>query len=155
MIKNHSIVQVTDFSRFVTDASSQLVEIFEPTALCLDPGEITTVMVMAKSHDAVSGQMAYLVVSPDNKQWIALEDGIELSPPASRTEFLNWFYEAHKGKHPDAALSFTYGTGKNAPKMESENKAPTGDIPTPSDVSDTPGVDREVAQAIESEQENL
>lgn len=151
MLKNRTIVTILNPSVFVTATDHPAFEMLEPSFLAgRSPDEHETAMVVAKTQ--ASGSLYYLLTTPQNEQFIAPENAIEMSAAASKLEYLEWFHDSFNNQVPDASLQFAMATGKNAPVLHQVES----DVPTPHEIEEQPGmpVEPEVMQAMEVEQED-
>ncbi|CAL9988104.1 hypothetical protein VPHD81_0081 [Vibrio phage D81] len=151
IFKNHTIIAVLDPGAFVTSKEHTAFKLLEPMYFAgenvLEEG--ATAMIVGKTY---VGELYYLITTPENAQYIAPASAIEISPSATKYEYLEWFHNTFAQKAEDAERQFAFMTGKNAPSFEHQEPAP---VPTPQEIDDQPGmpVEPEVAQAMEAEAE--
>lgn len=139
MIKNNIIVAILNPLALVTSVNHEAFQLLEPGHFAGEelPSENEKAMIVGKTFAAGDG-LFYLLVTPENKQYIAPQSAIEVTPAASTYEFYEWFYKSYSGQVQNAESQFTMQTGKNAPDMsQTEMPAP---IPSPVDIKDHPGM---------------
>lgn len=144
MIKNKVIVSILNPLAFVTSTSHEAYQLLEPGHFAGEelPTEYSTAMVVGKTF-AMGDGLFYLLVTPENKQYIAPESAIEPVPAASKHELYEWFFNSFSKQVPDIEAQFTMQTGKNAPDLSPKEDLGSSmpmDTPTPADIEDHPGM---------------
>lgn len=141
MIKNNTIITILNPLSLVTSVEHEAYKLFEPGLFAGEEllPEQSMAMTVGKTWTCDNdGELYYLLVTPENKQFISPASAIELAPPASKYEFLEWFYDNyHNQFKQDMTRHFTIMTGKNPPDL---SKPEAEKVPTPEDIDAQPGV---------------
>lgn len=129
MLKMNTVVSILAPSQIITSKEHQAFKLFEPayfTERSVDKHE--EAMVVAKTC-VEDGSLYYLVCTKEQEHFIAPASAVEMTQPATKEEFLQWFFDTYQGHvDNDPVMNFVFTTGKNAPTLNHEIAEP---VPAP------------------------